>query len=223
MKKDLIKSSIGTACLLMLSGCAAIAGMQEPVTPADFTKDQSSCPSHADLDNPRNTDPSSAGLYRDEVIAACIKAIDRHYAEFKASLHRESASANLATDIVSLGLSGGASVAGGGVARGLSAGSAFVSGTGKSINKDVFFDMTLPAIEASMDAGRSHVLKGIVDAQRSDSTGRKYTLARAGYDIDAYEAAGNLYVAISQLTKTASAAAEAAQADVAASQQGKVI
>ena len=206
---------IGLACAL-LSGCASIKGAQDPLTAADRTGFV--CPSQAEIKDFEGLVGTVRGAYRDQVIADCVMAINQHYNKYIADLRQESVSSNLTTDVLSLGLSGGATLAKPATAKALSASSAFVTGIGTSINKDVFYQQTLPAIVSAMDSRRASLLASILDSEKKDTQGNAYSLANAGLDIDAYQNAGNIYVAIAELTRSAQSEAQDAQSKVASKQ-----
>lgn len=205
------------ALLFATGGCAAIGGNQRPVTVRDLAT-PSVCPSQQQLTG----SPAAGegmGAYRDRIVMDCVKAINAQYLKFRVDLHRSAVGTNLATDLVSLGLTTGASIASGATAKRLAAGGAFVIGAGTAINKDVFYQQTLPAIEAVMDANRDKVLTNIVDSEKADPEGKSYTLTNAGFDLDAYQAAGDLYRAINELNRTAAMEAASAKQALAISQQ----
>ncbi len=208
--------AVACALLATLPGCASIGGMQAPITASDLQA--GICPSAAEIDTFNALAGTKRQEFRDKVILGCVKAIDLHYLAFKTSLHREGVGSSLATDILSLGLATGAAISRTKAASRLAAGSALTLGVGAAINKDVFFQQTLPAIEAAMDARRDKLLKAIIDAEKSDPAATRYTLASAGIDLSAYEAAGNIYAAIAELTSEAGKAAADAKADLTASQ-----
>jgi len=205
---------------LVLTGCASIGGAQKPVTSADLNR--SVCPSAAEIAKFTPLVGVARRDYRDQVVLDCVKAINRRYMEFKASLQKEGVASNLATDVLSLGLASSAALTTGQASQALAGSGGFVQGVGKAVNKDVFYEQTLPAVEAAMDARRDTILRQIIDSEKSDPTATHYTLISAGFDLDAYEQAGNLYTAIAQLTQTASAAAESAKARLTESQQARV-
>ena len=197
-------SHIGLFFLLMLllGGCASTRGSQEWVTSADLHSNAAVCPSRVDLDN--EPGGARAGAYRDRIISECTKAINYKYNEFAQALSREAGLANLGTDLAAQVLSTAASVVDGAdLAKKLAAGSALSLGIGSTINKDLFYKQTLPAIIASMDARRSKVLTGIARAQNEDPDASSYTLARAGHDLDLLQQAGSLAAAVSELNKAA--------------------
>ncbi|HTQ12982.1 MAG TPA: hypothetical protein VMH86_03830 [Rhizomicrobium sp.] len=205
---------------LALSGCASIRGMQEPITASDVDASKLVCPSVAEVDkfNGAWTQTIDRRNFRDQVIAACIKAIDRNYAQFKVKLQEDAVGANLATDLASLGLSGAAAITKGQTAKQFAQGSTVVIGIGTAINKDVFYEQALPAVESAMDANRATLLAGILNSEKNDPDATSYTLTSAALDLDAYQSAGNIYTAIAVLTKTASDASQQASQDVANAQ-----
>ncbi|HEY0414480.1 MAG TPA: hypothetical protein VGD66_15200 [Allosphingosinicella sp.] len=207
---------------LLLAGCTSIGGVQMPITAADI-KQADFCPSQLDIVGMNSLSGLARGAYRNNVVMLCIKAINRRYDEFKAMLHQESTGSNLFTDIASLAATTGASISSGSAAKRLSAAGAFLIGTGSAINKDVFYQQTLPAIEAAMDTRRDHILKNIIDAENGDPNGTTYSLTSAGIDLDALQGAGNIYGGISELTKTANVAAQQAANARSASEQGLAI
>lgn len=205
---------------LGLAGCAAINGMQEPLTANDAATIQVVCPTPAQRAT-SDAMPDGVGKrnYRDGVIADCVKMIDGKYADFKMRLHKDAVISNLSTDLLALGLSGAASLTTGVTANQFAEGATVVTGARTAINKDVFYEQTLPAVEAEMDANRGKILTNIINSQKSDGDGKTYTLAAAGIDLDAYENAGNLYAAIAGITQTANTSAQQATQTIATAQK----
>ncbi len=204
---------ISVPVLLLASGaCTSIKAVQRPITAADITPGFI-CPSNEEIqENERSALQGVArGQHRDRVIMGCIKAINKSYGAFKLQMHEEKTGFALGTDLVALGATTGATFAGKKLAQRLTAGAAFSIGAGASIEKNVFYQLTLPAIEASMDARRDKILTSIINAQKADPNGERFTLAMAGYELDALQAAGNIYAAVSDLTKAAGAVAEVAR------------
>lgn len=205
-----------------LTGCASFNGAQQRLTATDMKTFAPVCPTRADMDGAPSNPSRAAGLYRDAVIMTCIKATNDKYAQFVEGLSREAGATNLATDLLSQGLSTAASVVNNAsVAKKLSAGAALSLGVGASVNKDLFYKQTLPAIVASMEARRSKVLTAILKAQNDDPYARTYTLARAGYDLDLLQDAGSLTAAVRELTTAA--VQNAAQADATRQQAERVL
>jgi hypothetical protein len=201
---------------IALSGCAAVQGMPVPIT-TDSVSKAMVCPTNEEvLGFQYGTD--AGAKQRNAVIAKCVSAINANYTQFKLKLQSEAVSANLTTDILALGLTGAAALTKGATATEFAQGSIVVQGTGDAISKDVFYQQTLPAIISTMEANRDAALKTIVDHETGDLTAQKYGLAEAVPDLSAFEAAGNLYKAISDLTKTANTTAQQAQDQLTDSQ-----
>lgn len=190
------------AALMLLAGCASVRGSQELLTSADLDRHPAICPSEKQLTDTHPTE--TKGQYRDRIIMACTKAINFKFGQFVQELSTESGLANLGTDLLSQTLSTAASVVDGAdLAKKLAAGSALSLGIGSTINKDLFYKQTLPAIVASMEARRDKVLTGIAKSQNADPEAKVYTLARAGNDLDMLQQAGSLSAAVRELTSIA--------------------
>jgi hypothetical protein len=199
--------------MLLLAGCASFRGAPEPITAADAI-DPAVCPSNADvLAYYRADDAARSGLaqdqFRDFKISACIAAIDLNYAAFLKELRRQRIGTTLGGDLAVLTLSGIAAVANEGTANALAAASAGVVGARVAIDKDLYFEQTLPALESIIAANRAQVLLQIRTRQGGTSP---YTLADARIDIQAYQEAGNVDNAIKGLNGIAAKAdSDAAQ------------
>lgn len=201
----------------LLSGCTSFSGAQDPISAADLG--HSVCPTDADVAKFESLPLAERAAFRDDVISGCIDAIDGKYGQFKVALQRDTVSLNVATDLLSLGLTTAASMTNGSGAKYLAAGGAAVIGAGAAINKDVYYQQTLPAIESAMDANRDQIHIRIVKSQAADPEAKTYTLSSARSDIFDYQAAGNLYVGISQLTSTSKQTSDNVKDDL---QQAKI-
>jgi hypothetical protein len=210
---------IAASMAVALAGCGVIRGAPEPITDASQVRTDLSNYLTGDVlrkyyvasDSERNDMSQTA--WRDAVIAPRIELVDQNYQAFKNQLYGTTAGLNLVTDLAALGLSGAAAVSGAGAAQSLAAASAGVIGAGIAFNKDAFYQKTLPAIFAQMDADRLAVLVRIRTAQATDPGGR-YSLSTALSDITAYERAGTLETAIQALTTSATNQADASKAQL---------
>jgi hypothetical protein len=203
------------ATLATLGACASFRGSPEPVIDTKTIADANSqflADPLAKFASPNDAD--RGGLtkrqWRDNVINAYVVMADRRYAEFKQALNEQDTGLNLGTDLVALGLTGAGAVAGKGAAQILSAASVGVIGAGAAFNKDVYYQKTLPALYAEMDADRKQVLVQIRTSQQSDEVA--YPLGVALVDLGSYEAAGTIEAAIAQVTGTATVASANADA-----------
>jgi hypothetical protein len=146
---------------------------------------------------------------RNRVIAVYVAAMDARYAEFRRALAKETRSGNFGLDVAALGLGGLGSLAKG-AANELSAASAFLAGSRASLNKEIYFEKTLPALVAVMDANRIKA-RGAILSHIHDPT-IDYPLELAYADLANYELSASLDNAVQQLTTEASKKVEAEQA-----------
>jgi len=192
-----------TACVL--SGCATVQGY--PTDPED---------SKATLDKLKpafdGTDEvayyalpeRSAGrdTSRNAIIVKRLRGYDLTYAQFTRQLLGTSNSLNLGTDLAGIALGGLTSTVGGaGAKSALGAASAGILGANAAINKDIFYQKTIPALISQMDANRAKALLPILKGMTLGDD--KYPLAQAMSDLGLYRDAGSLPSAISTITETA--------------------
>ena len=201
VRRPAVAAALGLS-VIALSACASIQGAPNPIRPGVSPADN--CPSDLDIagfEGQPLPSSSTKRALRDAKIAACVAQVDAAYAAFVRQLHSQSVGANVFLDMAALGLTSAGAVAGGSTASVLSAASTSVVGAGASLNKDVFYQKTLPAIIAQMDANRSAIYKSIRLAEQSDET--VYTLGDAQHDVRDYEEAGTVDAAISAITTSA--------------------
>ncbi|MXP10229.1 hypothetical protein [Pseudoblastomonas halimionae] len=150
------------------------------------------------------TQPKKA--YRDEVLFTYLAAADARYVNFKASITSQRKYGNALMSVVGLYTSALASVASGGLATGFAASSTFVQGSQGSLNKDLFYEQTLPALINIMEAERTSVRNEInlrILRDRATSDAITYTLAEVLTDIGRYENAASIEKAVATLTQRA--------------------
>lgn len=195
-----------TAGLLVSSGCSSLNGAPERiVSTADSINILKGKYEMANaLQEFEKPLPSrmSKKSYRDMVVALYMNAIDARYYDFRSELASEGRASSIGFDLAILGLTSGAAIAKESIVNELSAAAAGFAGAKTAIDKNLYFDQTLPAILAAMDTERLKVRKRIVDKLRLEPT--EYPLASAFADISAYEMAGSLDRAISNVTSSAS-------------------
>lgn len=198
--------------LSLSSACASFDGQAAPVlnTAAVAQVANAYPPATALADFYAETDATAQRAYRDKVVGAYLAAADLRYLEFRRNLSRESKGANLALNLAVLGLTGGASLASERTANALSAGAASLVGARASFSKELWFDKTLPALFAAMDARRTEVRGQILT--RMQSSPQAYSLAEAFADIARYQEAATLDAAIQSVTADANARAVEADA-----------
>lgn len=195
-----------TACIafvaLPLAACASFSGMPDPVLdvrtataiPANLQ------PAQAVAAFWNETDEGRRKALRNRVIAVYMAAMDARYAEFRRALAKEVRGGNLGLDVATLGVGGLGSLAKGS-ANELAALSAFLTGSRTSINKEIYFEQTLPALVATMDANRIKA-RGTILSHLQDSA-QAYPIELAYADLANYELAASIDGAVQQLTSEA--------------------
>lgn len=195
------------AATLALAACASYRGAPAAIRPGAAPSASSDiCPTpsaisafNAGIGRPSNL---SNRAWRDQIIGQCIALVDSNYRQFLVGLHREEVATNLGFDLTALTLSGLGSVATGKAANNLAAASTGVIGAGTAVNKDVFYQKTVPAIIAQMNANRAEIYTSILTAEKAnDETG--YTLTDAQHDIHDYFVAGTIDGAVANISASA--------------------
>jgi hypothetical protein len=154
-------------------------------------------------------DDTAKKAYRDEVVTGRIRAIDLHFGTFQQAVFREGVSTNLGADLILLGLGGATATTGGAVAKAaLGATSAGVAGAKASIDKNVYFEKTMPALLGQMLASRKTTLVKIQEGL--DKNVNLYPLNQALIDLEDYYNAGTIPGAIVAIVEQAGASAKVA-------------
>jgi hypothetical protein len=213
------------ACMLplMLSGCASLAGSPERVVSLADSMSLVSGPNapyrmeqalKAFDDQDATATGPRHGLtrqqYRNMVVTLFLNAADAQYSAWRSRVSDERRELGLGFDSTVIGLTGIASVARQSLVRSLTATASIMAGTRGTIDRNVYFDRTLPGLLASMDAGRLRIRAEITRRLSSDSDA-EYPLATAFADISNYELAASLDRAIEQVTAQAAQERAAAQ------------
>jgi len=224
---------IRSAVMLLLAasavgGCASFSGMPEPVIsvreavqiPARFRPEEALARYHSN--NPARRDGMSPQQWRNAVVLVRMGAADARYHEFRMNLSREVRGANFGIESTILGLSGLGTVSGESTANALAAVVAALTGARAALNREVYFERTLPALIAGMEVSRLEVATRIlVGLGKSEND---YPLEVALLDALAYERAASLDQAIQIVTAEATReAAEARQIYTSVSQQLGII
>ncbi|MDM7956608.1 hypothetical protein [Blastomonas sp.] len=200
----------------LVGGCSSLSGAQRPVlSPADsvataqkFKPEISLLRFYADDDSARLD--LSAMDYRNLVIALYLDAIDARFAEFRAQAGSESRASGLAFDIALLGLTGAAAVAEADEVNPFATAAAAFLGARASFDKNLFYDRTLPAMFATMEAERARIRTDIIRAMMQDAIA--YPLPLAFGDLAAYQRAGSFEFAIAKVVNRAVEAQNANEA-----------
>lgn len=208
---------------LSLAGCATVNGAQSAPTafkPSNALVSYDTALIAYSL--PDNDSSLRGGRsrkdYRDYVIALYQTDIENRYQRFKDQLNAADRGSALAGDLVLLGLTGATALAGAGAIDELATITAVATGTRAAIDKRLFFDRTMPAVIAAMDARRATIKAEI--ATRRQLPAEQYGLDAALDDLGRLKAAGNITDAVTHITAEATADKAAAEARLAAITEG---
>jgi len=160
-------------------------------------------------------DEASARAIRDSIIMNKMHAYDIEYDDFKKSLTSYGNGISTGSDLVVLILNGfGATTGSAETKSALAAASAGVVGAQGAINKDLFYQKTIPAIISQMDANRDKAAVPLVTGMSEDTS--KYSLQTAERDLEHYKISGNVVDAISSITQQAQNSKDTAQDQIQA-------
>jgi hypothetical protein len=207
---------------LLLTGCASLEGYAtDPentnatltnINPYfDGTKEQDYYSSAADdaVRTPK----------RDAIVVARMRGYDIEFSKFERELLGGSNTISISSDLTGLVLAGLTSTVGSaGTKAALGAASAGVLGANSAINKDLYYQKTIPALIAQMEANRAKRKLTIIQGLGLPDS--KYSLAAALSDLDDYRDAGSIPDAISSITQSASDAKQVADTNITFARTG---
>jgi hypothetical protein len=209
------------AAAVTLSGCSTFSGYptsyQVSADVLDLDKPYLSADVRGIGD--AQSDTARGGLtqqqYRDTVVYRRIEVIDIYYYQFESQLTGSYNGLDIGADLTALILNGlGATTGSAATKAALAAASAGVIGAKATVNTDIFYQKTLPALISQMRAGRQAALVNIKTGLAQPVT--KYSIDQALDDINSYYVAGTLPSAIAQVTAQAGAALATANDALAA-------
>jgi hypothetical protein len=150
---------------------------------------------------------------RNEIVLGRMRAYDIEFADFERRLYGDGNGVTLGSDLIGLILAGLTATTGNAATKSaLGAASAGVIGAKAAIDKDLYYQKTIPALLAQMEADRLKALEPITKGMRlSDAD---YPLMQAYIDLDVYKTSGSIPAAINAVNKDAGNAKEVAQAIV---------
>ncbi len=190
-------------------GCASFEGMPRPATSAMAQTNMDDVAAVQAEIEAASGDPSLQRAIRNDSVWAHIRAADEQYRRFLISLNKTSKGTNLGLDVAGILVSSVGAVAKS-AANELSAAAAGIAGTRGSINRELYFEKTIPAIEASMQANRLRIKTQIATHLINDDVAR-YPLQQALADLNDYQLAASLNAAIQEITTRSGIAADQAQ------------
>jgi hypothetical protein len=163
----------------------------------------------------QKTTPAEKTAVRNEIVLNRMRAYNIEFDSFEKSLWTQGNVITTGGDLIALVLSGlGATTGSAGTKAALSAATAGIVGATAAINRDLYYQRTLPALLAQMEANRAKVQLIILNGlAKSDND---YPLYKAEIDLESLKNAGTLPSAVSTITQEASLNNQSAQAQLAA-------
>ncbi len=192
------------AMAALLAGCQAAGGYPPPgmTRPEALKSVETDSAVGAEAAYDAAADPEVRRQIRNRIVRARLYVADVNYNDFARNLSTEQKAFAVGSDIAVLGLAGAGTLAKSArTATRLAAASSGVLGARSAIDKEIYFDKTLPAIVAQMDASRRTVYATIATGlARSDAD---YSLLQAKADLETYYIAGTIPGALTAITKEA--------------------
>jgi hypothetical protein len=147
---------------------------------------------------------------RDAIVYARMRGYDIEFSDFEKALYSESNGVAVGSDLIGLILGGLTATTGNAATKAaLGAASVGVLGANTAINKDLYYQKTIVALLAQMEANRAKAKLSIALGLGLPDT--KYNLFQAYSDLDAYKNAGSIPGAISVITQSAETQKQNAQ------------
>ncbi len=183
---------------MAISGCAVFNGAPNPIIDVNKTVERYS----VELERLANNPPKECKDVKSATNQA-LTALDLRYAEFINDISLEGRTKTTATDFALIGLGlAGTAVGGAGVKTILHAISTGVAGANTSIDKNYFYEKTIPALVSKMNADRK-VQQLLIIGRLAKCKEVDYSWFEAVHDLNDYYSAGTLLGAISSISKDA--------------------
>jgi hypothetical protein len=208
---------------MALSGCAAIAGF--PSDPENTSAVLTALTPYFDPSKEAAysalTTPASRRAMRDEIVLNRIRAFDIEFARYEKTLWGTGNGVTLGGDLAALSLTGLATTVGSTAAKtAYAAASTGVIGANAAISRDLYFQRTLPALLAQMEANRAKARLKLMSGLKS--TDDVYPLALADLDLADLKTAGSMPAAVSNITQQATNDKQKSQTTIDALRTGAV-
>ncbi len=140
--------------------------------------------------------------YRDDVVNGRLRAVDLQFEIFQKAINAEKNLSQIGADWAVLGLSGAGTIVGGASTKAiLAAISGGLTGAKLSFDKTLYYEKTMPALLAQMEASRAKQLLSIRVGLLQNTL--HYPLTQALVDVDNYYKAGTLPGAIIAISNAA--------------------
>ena len=210
--RHVIVALLAVTSASILASCAPVVGYPNDPENTDQTLVllQPYFNGAAEADYLKETDANKRAVARNQIILARMRAYDIEFADFERRLYGDGNVVGLGGDLVGLVLTGLIATTGNTATKSaLGAASAGVIGASAAINKDLYYQKTIPALLAQMEADRLKALEPITKGMTQPDA--NYPLMQAYIDLDAYKIAGSIPAAINAVNQSAGNAKDAAQ------------
>lgn len=204
------KIGLSLASLAVLTGCSSLEGYaRRPDDPAYITAKRSTyfssnAQSSREQDYIDETDPIKRRTIRDEIVYARMDVIEFDFDNLERELNSAGNGISLGGDLAVLVANGiGATTGGKQTKATLNAISGGIVGAQGTINKDLYYQKTLPALLSQMEANRDRVKAEILAGlARPDA---EYPLGAAQLDLRRLVRAGSIPASVGEITQKATA------------------
>jgi len=159
-------------------------------------------------------EPAAKKARRNEILFELLSIVDADFSRFSVALRGDRTFKDLTFKVVSLGLTGVASVASSGAAHTLAAIDTGFKGASEAIDATAFRNHTTEILINKMEADRATIRAEIYEGMKGEAD--KYSLQSGIYDIERYYLKGSVTSALATLS--ASTAAESKASDAIASE-----
>jgi hypothetical protein len=207
---------VAWALLLVLNGCQALKATGGPDMPFSVDDDLTAIIGTAKIGSVEklysdaNGDEAKQRKARDDFVMARLAVVDLKYLKFIGSLTANKHELDAATDISTLTLNIAGTLTGGLQAKtNLAAAAAAITGSKASVDKNFFYEKSVDALVATMNAQRKEKLVSILHSLEGDTA--SYPLAAAIRDTHDYYQVGTLQGAVTAIQNDASKRDSAAQ------------
>jgi hypothetical protein len=158
-------------------------------------------------------DDATRTQIRNEIIFQRLRGYDIEFANFQRQLYGQSNTITLGSDLIGLVLGGLTATTGTAATKAaLGAASTGVIGANAAINRDLYYQKTIPALLTQMEADRLKAKLPIVQGMAQPDA--KYPLMQAYIDLDVYKNSGSMPSAISSITTSAGNNKQVAQDNI---------
>lgn len=206
-------ANLMVAILLLpaLMGCASVGGF--PKRPEIIPSKSPSQASRTEADVLREYEKSGSSQkkqFRNDAVFSRMLAIDRQYGLFKRALYKQTSKSKLSFDLLEVTVGTlGTVFTNATTSRVFSALSGGIASTAASVDKNLYYEQTLPALFSVMDAEREKVRVEILRGLGKEP--QEYSLVRALVDLERLLHVGSIPGAILAVQRAAGATNAAAE------------